>query len=60
VAEVPAIHADQIERYGGAQGVRDQESLESALYRLQTGYYAGLIEEAAALWEEPFTESSPY
>jgi death-on-curing protein len=51
VAEVLAIHADQIERYGGAQGVRDQGLLEAALYRPQTGYYAGLIEEAAALWE---------
>ena len=51
VAEVLAMHADQIERYGGAQGVRDQGLLEAALYWPQTGYYAGLIEEAAALWE---------
>jgi death-on-curing family protein len=51
VAEVLAMHADQIERYGGSQGVRDQGLLEAALYRPQTGYYAGLIEEAAALWE---------
>jgi death on curing protein len=51
VAEVLAIHADQIERYGGVEGVRDQGLLEAALYRPQTGYYAGLIEEAAALWE---------
>lgn len=51
VAEVLAMHADQIERYGGAHGVRDPGLLEAALYRPQTGYYAGLIEEAAALWE---------
>src|SRR5712691_9337977 len=51
VAEVLAMHADQIERYGGSPGVRDQGLLESALYRPQTGYYADLIEEAAALWE---------
>src|SRR5271169_3302813 len=51
VAEVLAIHADQIERYGGTQGVRDQGLLEAALYRPQTGYYADLIEEAGALWE---------
>ena len=51
VAEVLAIHADQIERYGGQRGVRDQGLLEAALYRPQTGYYAGLIEETAALWE---------
>ena len=51
VVEVLAIHADQIERYGGQRGVRDQGLLEAALYRPQTGYYAGLIEQAAALWE---------
>ena len=51
MAEVLAIHADQIERYGGSHGVRDPGLLESALYRPQTGYYADLIEEAAALWE---------
>lgn len=49
--EVLAIHADQIERYGGAQGLRDPGQLEAALFRPQTGYYADLIEEAAALWE---------
>ena len=49
--EALAIHADQIERYGGSAGIRDQGQLEAALYRPQTGYYADLIEEAAALWE---------
>lgn len=51
VAEVLAIQADQIARYGGSHGVRDPGLLEAALYRPQTGYYADLIEEAAALWE---------
>lgn len=51
VVEVLAIHADQIERYGGADGIRDRGLLGAALYRPQTGYYADLIEEAAALWE---------
>ena len=51
VIEVLAIHADQIQRYGGADGVRDRGLLEAALFRPQTGYYADLIEEAAALWE---------
>jgi death on curing protein len=51
MAEVLAMHADQIERYGGSHGIRDQGLLEAALYRPQTGYYADLIEEAAALWE---------
>ncbi len=51
VAEVLAIHDDQIARYGGAHGVRDPGLLEAALFRPQTGYYADLIEEVAALWE---------
>jgi death-on-curing protein len=51
LAEVLAMHAVQIERYGGSHGVRDPGLLESALFRPQTGYYADLIEEAAALWE---------
>ncbi len=49
--EVLAIHQDQIERYGGIAGVRDPGLLEAALFRPQTGYYADLVEEAAALWE---------
>lgn len=59
VAEVLAIHADQIASYGGAQGVRDPGLLEAALYRPQTGYYADLIEEAAALWES-LSENHPF
>jgi len=47
-AEVLAIHADQIHRYGGSEGIRDYGLLEAALYRPQTGYYADLIAEAAA------------
>jgi len=51
LADVLATHADLIDGYGGAMGVRDFGLLEAALYRPQTGYYADLIEEAAALWE---------
>ena len=51
LVEVLAIYQDQIERYGGTGGVRDAGLLEAALFRPQTGYYAELIEEAAALWE---------
>src|SRR5262245_9309625 len=51
VADVLAMHDDQIERYGGSRGIRDRGLLEAALYRSQTGYYADLIGEAAALWE---------
>lgn len=30
VAEVLAMHADQIQRYGGSHGIRDQRLLEAA------------------------------
>src|ERR1700735_4026707 len=59
LAEVLAIHIDQIERYGGSQGVRDPGILESALYRPQTGYYSDLIQEAAALWES-LSQNHPF
>lgn len=51
LVDVLAIHAILIERYGGTDGLRDPGLLEAALFRPQTGYYASLIEEAAALWE---------
>ena len=51
IADVLAIHDDQIDRYGGSPGLRDPGLLEAALFRPQTGYYADLAEEAAALWE---------
>src|SRR6516165_3373730 len=51
LAEVLAIHQDQIDRYGGSDGIRDLGALEAALFRPQTGYYADTLEEAAALWE---------
>jgi death-on-curing protein len=45
------IHERLIAAYGGSPGVRDRGLIEAALLRPQTGYYADLIEEAAALWE---------
>src|SRR3569623_3002843 len=45
------IHDQQLKLYGGAEGVRDEGLILSALLRPQTGYYADVIEEAAALWE---------
>lgn len=36
VLEVLAMHADQIECYGGSHGIRDSWLLEAALYRPQT------------------------
>ncbi len=59
VIEVLAIHDDQIARYGGAPGIRDRGLLEAALFRPQTGYYADVIEEAAALWES-LSQNHPF
>lgn len=49
--EALRIHELLIRAFGGAAGVRDMGLIESALLRPQTGYYADLTEEAAALWE---------
>lgn len=59
VAEVLAIHADQIIRFGGSAGVRDMGQLEAALFRPQTGYYPDLVAEAAALWES-LSQNHPF
>lgn len=59
VVEVLAIHEDQIERFGGSPGVRDPGQLEAALFRPQTGYYADILAEAAALWES-LSQNHPF
>ena len=59
VEDILAIHADQIERYGGDEGIRDPGLLEAALFRPQTGYYPTLIDEAAALWES-LSQNHPF
>ena len=59
VEDTLAIHADQIERFGGGYGLRDPGLLEAALFRPQTGYYPTLIHEAAALWES-LSQNHPF
>jgi death-on-curing protein len=49
--DVVAMHAVLLRRYGGAEGMRDPGALESALFRPQSGYYADIIAQAAALME---------
>src|SRR3954465_12107420 len=49
--DVLYLHEEQLRLCGGAGGVRDEGLVLSALLRPQTGYYADLVEEAAALWE---------
>lgn len=51
VPDVLAIHSVLIKRYGGSHGIRDPKALESALFRLQSGYYVDIVAEAAALME---------
>ncbi|MGI8518771.1 MAG: type II toxin-antitoxin system death-on-curing family toxin [Acidimicrobiia bacterium] len=51
VIEVIAIHDLLIEEFGGTIGVRDMGALEAAVFRPQTGYYQGPLEQAAALLE---------
>jgi death-on-curing protein len=51
VADVLEMHARLIDAYGGTHGVRDPGALEAALFRPQTGYYADVVAEAAALLE---------
>ena len=59
VDDILAIHADQIARYGGGEGIRDLGLLEAALFRPQTGHYPILIDEAAALWES-LSQNHPF
>lgn len=51
VSDTLAIHSVLIKRYGGLHGIRDLATLESALLRIQSGYYADIIAEASALME---------
>lgn len=55
VADALGMHVVLMRRYGGASGVRDAGALESAVFRPQTGYYADIVAEAAALMESLVT-----
>lgn len=59
IEDVLAIHREQIERYGGSDGLRDQAALEAAVARPQSGYYEDLLDEAAALWES-LSQNHPF
>jgi death-on-curing protein len=59
VGDVEAIHSEVLKHSGGSAGVRDRGALESAVFRPQSGYYADLIEEAAALLES-LTMNHPF
>ncbi|MGI8783921.1 MAG: type II toxin-antitoxin system death-on-curing family toxin [Acidobacteriota bacterium] len=57
--EVRATHSRLIDRFGGSHGLRDRAALQAALGRLQTGYYADVIEEAAAPMES-LSQNHPF
>ena len=50
-ADILGLHHVLLENYGGAGGFRDLGALEAAVFRPQCGYYADIVEEAAALLE---------
>jgi len=49
--DVLAMHVILIQKYGGADGIRDLGALESAVARPQSGYYKDIAECTAALLE---------
>ena len=57
--EVVEINVDTVGKFGGIHGIRDRAALESAVGRPQAGYYAGPIEEAAALFES-LSQNHPF
>lgn len=59
VEDILTIHAELLARFGGISGVRDANGLSSAVGRPQSGYYADVIEEAAALFES-LSQNHPF
>lgn len=59
VAEVVEMNAELVRKFGGSHGVRDAGLLESAVARPQSGYYADVFEEAAALFES-LSQNHPF
>lgn len=57
--DILEIHQDQLKRYGGSLGIRDKAGLEAAIARPQSGYYDGLVSEAAAFWES-LSQNHPF
>jgi len=59
LGDVLTIHEEMTARFGGVNGVRDANGLSSAIGRPQSGYYADVIEEAAALFES-LSQNHPF
>ncbi|MCX7012058.1 MAG: type II toxin-antitoxin system death-on-curing family toxin [Candidatus Sumerlaeota bacterium] len=62
--DVLRIHRDEIEHYGGSQGIRDQGLLESALAMPQAGfgdqYFHADIYEMAAAYLFSIVQNHPF
>ncbi len=63
VGDVLLAHEKALRHGGGVPGVRDRAALEAAVFRPQCGYYADMLEEAAALMESlvmnhPFVDAN--
>ena len=59
LSEVIEINAEVVRRFGGIHGLRDSGALQSALGRLESGYYADVVEEASALFES-LSQNHPF
>jgi death on curing protein len=59
VSEVININAEMVRKFGGVHAIRDAALLESAVARPQSGYYADVLEEAAALFES-LSQNHPF
>ena len=59
VVEILEINAELVRQFGGVQGLRDAGALSAAVGRPQSGYYADVIEEAAALFES-LSQNHPF
>ena len=59
---VDAIHEDQIDRFGGLRGVRDENALESAIAAARNVYHYGTgdVYEVAAAYAFHLAESKAY
>ena len=57
--EVIEINAELVRKFGGIHGLRDLGALQSALGRLESGYYADALEEGAALFES-LSQNHPF
>jgi death-on-curing protein len=58
VNEVIEINAEVVRKFGGIHGLRDSGALQSAVGRLESGYFADAIEEAALF--ESLSQNHPF